>query len=235
MTPVIKYSAADGVGLILTTPGEKDKAESKRAKFYNELWFAVLMVVLGLILLAILLSLILQRKVHKQPYARDRPPLVPLQKRTSPMSVYSSGPPPPNFSSSFHHFFETIADTSDSSSSVTLKRYTMHFEGLADTKIPGAGSPMSNRSVRIASGARRPSQGQLSRTYSQASLHRSVSQLLDLYDKKSFVEEPPWDAIIRNHRTTGRGLYVDEEDLVNVIKGFSTVTKEHTTFTDTHL
>lgn len=91
MTPVIKYNAGEGVGLILTTPGEKDKAESKHAKFYNELWFAVLMVVLGLILLAILLSLILQRKVHKQPYARDRPPLVPLQKRTSPMSVYSSG------------------------------------------------------------------------------------------------------------------------------------------------
>lgn len=75
----------------MTTPGEKDKAESKSAKFYNELWFAVLMVVLGLIILAILLSLILQRKVHKQPYARDRPPLVPLQKRTSPMSVYSTG------------------------------------------------------------------------------------------------------------------------------------------------
>ncbi|NXU91787.1 USH2A protein, partial [Xiphorhynchus elegans] len=210
-------------GLILTTPGEKDKAESKHAKFYNELWFAVLMVVLGLILLAILLSLILQRKVKKQPYARDRPPLVPLQKRTSPMSVYSSGET---------HPFETIADTSNSSSSVTLKRYTMHFEGLADTKIPGAGSPTSNRS--IVPGGRRLSQSQLSRTYSQASLHRSVSQLLDLYDKKTF-EESPWDAILRNHRTTGRGLYVDEEDLVNVIKGFSTVTKEHTTFTDTHL
>ncbi|NXO10183.1 USH2A protein, partial [Oriolus oriolus] len=201
MTPVIKYNAGEGVGLILTTPGEKDKAESKHAKFYNELWFAVLMVVLGLILLAILLSLILQRKVHKQPYARDRPPLVPLQKRTSPMSVYSSGETHP---------------------------------GLADTKIPGAGSPTSNRSVCIAPGGRRPSQGQLSRTYSPASLHRSVSQLLDLYDKKTF-EESPWDAILHNHRTTGRGLYVDEEDLVNVIKGFSTVTKEHTTFTDTHL
>ncbi|XP_055581897.1 usherin [Falco cherrug] len=227
MTPVIKYSAGDGVGLILTTPGEKDKAESKRAKFYNELWFAVLMVVLGLILLAILLSLILQRKVHKQPYARDRPPLVPLQKRTSPMSVYSSGET---------HPFETIADTSDASSSVTLKRYTMHFEGLTDTKIPGVGSPTNSRGFHIASGARRPSQSQLSHTYSPASLHRSVSQLLDLYDKKSLVEESPWDAIIRNHhRTTGRGLYVDEEDLVNVIKGFSTVTKEHTTFTDTHL
>lgn len=88
----------------------------------------MLMVVLGLIILAILLSLILQRKVHKQPYARDRPPLVPLQKRTSPMSVYSSGEIHPvrlvkcnflclscytficsalnirSFSSSFHHF-----------------------------------------------------------------------------------------------------------------------------------
>lgn len=65
---------------------------------------------------------------------------------------------------------------------------------------------MSNHGVRIASGARRLSQSQLSHTYSPASLHRSVSQLLDLYDKKSFVEESPWDAIIRNHRTTGRGL-----------------------------
>uniref|UniRef100_A0A8B9SU76 Usherin n=1 Tax=Anas platyrhynchos TaxID=8839 RepID=A0A8B9SU76_ANAPL len=202
MTPVIKYSAGDGLGLILTTPGEKDKAESKSAKFYNELWFAVLMVVLGLIILAILLSLILQRKVHKQPYARDRPPLVPLQKRTSPMSVYSTGETHP---------------------------------GLEDTKIPGAGSPTSNRGVHNASRARRPSQSQLSRTYSQASLHRSVSQLLDIYDKKPLVDDSPWDAIIRNHRTGGRGLYADEEDLVNVIKGFSTVTKEHTTFTDTHL
>lgn len=58
----------------------------------------------------------------------------------------------------------------------------------------------------MASGARRPSQSQLSHMYSPASLHRSVSQLLDLYDKKSLVEEPPWDAIIRNHRATGRGL-----------------------------
>uniref|UniRef100_A0A8V0YV93 Usherin n=2 Tax=Gallus gallus TaxID=9031 RepID=A0A8V0YV93_CHICK len=202
MTPVIKYSAADGLGLILTTPGEKDKAESKSVKFYNELWFAVLMVVLGVILLAILLSLILQRKVHKQPYARDRPPLVPLQKRTSPMSVYSTGETHP---------------------------------GLADTKIPGVGSPTSSRGIYNVSGGRRPSQSQLNRTYSPASLHRSVSQLLDIYDKKSFADELPWDTIIRNHRAGGRGLYAEEDDLVNVIKGFSTVTKEHTTFTDTHL
>uniref|UniRef100_A0A663LW22 Usherin n=1 Tax=Athene cunicularia TaxID=194338 RepID=A0A663LW22_ATHCN len=99
--------------------------------------------------------------------------------------------------------------------------------GLADTKIPGAGSPMNNRCVRITSGMRRPSHSQLNHTYSQASLHRSVSQLLDLYDKKSLVEESPWDAIMHG--------VCNEDDLVNVIKGFSTVTKEHTTFTDTHL
>lgn len=78
-------------------------------------------------------------------------------------------------------------------------------QGLTDTKIPGAGSPTSNRSFRVAAVGRRPSQGQLSRTYSPASLHRSVSQLLNLYDKKTF-DESPWDAIIHNHRTTGRGL-----------------------------
>lgn len=64
---------------------------------------------------------------------------------------------------------------------------------------------MSNRSFRLGAGGRRPSQGQLSRTYSPASLHRSVSQLLNLYDKKTF-DESPWDAILHNHRTTGRGL-----------------------------
>lgn len=87
--------------------------------------------------------------------------------------------------------------------------FIYHFvstsQGLADTKIPGAGSPTSNRSFGISAGGRRPSQGQLSRTYSPASLHRSVSQLLNLYDKKTF-DESPWDAIIHNHRTTGRGL-----------------------------
>lgn len=78
-------------------------------------------------------------------------------------------------------------------------------QGLADTKIPGGGSPTSNRSFRMAAGGRRPSQGQLSRTYSPGSLHRSVSQLLNLYDKKTF-DDSPWDAIIHNHRAPGRGL-----------------------------
>ena len=75
-------------GLVLTTPGGKTGPESNSAEFYSELWFIVLMAVLGLILLAIFLSLILQRRVHKEPYIRERPPLVPVQKRMSPLSVY---------------------------------------------------------------------------------------------------------------------------------------------------
>ncbi|XP_039386307.1 usherin [Mauremys reevesii] len=199
ITPVIKYSTATGFGPILTTPGEKDEAETKYAKFYTELWFVILMAVLGLILLAIFLSLILRRKIKKQPYARERPPLVPLQKRTSPMMVYSPG------------------DT--------------HM-GLADTKIPGPSSPLSNRSNQSTSVLQLPSQSQMSRTYSQGSLHRSVSQVIDVYDKKSLIEDSVWDTIIHGHDS---GSYVDDEDLVNAIKGFSTVTKEHTTFTDTQL
>ncbi|KAL8185403.1 UNVERIFIED_CONTAM: Usherin [Gekko kuhli] len=128
--------------------------------------------------------------------------------------------------------FETVADTSEASSSVTLKRYTMHFEGLADTKIPGPASPMSTCSNQSASIPHVPSQSQIHRTYSQGSLHRSVSQLIDVYDKKSLIEDSVWDTIIHGHDS---GMYVDDEDLVSAIKGFSTVTKEHTTFTDTHL
>lgn len=75
----------------MTTPGEKRGPGSKSTEFYSELWFIVLMAMLGLIFLAIFLSLILQRKIHKEPYIRERPPLVPVQKRMSPLSVYLPG------------------------------------------------------------------------------------------------------------------------------------------------
>ncbi|KAJ6666896.1 hypothetical protein lerEdw1_018898, partial [Lerista edwardsae] len=243
---------------ILTTPGRNHEAETRPATFYTELWFVVLMAMLGLIFLAILLSLILQCKISKQPYARERPPLVPLQKRMSPMTVYSQGEThmSPSFTDNPSHQpplaaplqvpvisssqvaqssdkFETqFADASEAASSVTLKSYTMHFEGLGDTKIPGPGSPVSTHSNRSTPVLQVPSQSQIQRTYSEGSLHRSVSQLIDVYDKKSLIEDTVWDTILHGHDS---GLYVDDEDLVSAIKGFSTVTKEHTTFTDTHL
>uniref|UniRef100_A0A8C9BFN6 Usherin n=1 Tax=Phocoena sinus TaxID=42100 RepID=A0A8C9BFN6_PHOSS len=221
-TPLIQYDTSTGFGLVLTTPGEKKGSGSKSTEFYSELWFIVLMAILGLILLAIFLSLILQRKILKEPYIRERPPLVPLPKRMSPLNVYPPGET---------HMFDSVADVSDVSSNVTLKSYTMHFEGLADTKIPRSGTPVSIRSNRSLSVLRMPSQSQVSQTYSQGSLHRSVSQLIDIQDKKVLIDDSLWETIMGHDS----GLYVDEEDLMNAIKGFSSMTKEHTTFTDTHL
>ncbi|XP_052593935.1 usherin [Peromyscus californicus insignis] len=197
-TPLFQYDATTGFGPVLTTPGEKKGAGTKITEFYTELWFIVVMAVLGLILLAIFLSLILQRKIHREPCIRERPPLVPLQKRMTPLSVYPPG--------------ETHV-------------------GLADTRIPRSGTPLSIRSSRSVSVLRIPSQSQISQTYSQGSLHRSVSQLMDIPEKKGLAEDSLWETIMGH----SSGLYVDEEELMNAIKGFSSVTKEHTTFTDTHL
>ncbi|XP_045570797.1 usherin [Salmo salar] len=69
-----------------------------------------------------------------------------------------------------------------------------------------------------------PSQSQLSHAYSQNSLHRSVSQLIE-QDRKSLMGEGGQDS----------GLYVEDDEFVEAIKAFSSVRKEHTMFTDTHL
>ena len=56
-------------------------------------------------------------------------------------------------------------------------------QGLTDTKIGVSRfSPMATLRV--------PSQSELSNTYSQQSLHRSISQLID---KKSLMDEGSWD------------------------------------------
>nr|XP_031294235.1 usherin [Camelus dromedarius]XP_031294237.1 usherin [Camelus dromedarius] len=197
-TPLVQYDTSTGFGLVLTTPGGKRGSRSKNTEFYSELWFIVLMAMLGLILLAIFLSLILQRKIHKEPYIRERPPLGPLPKRMSPLNVYPPG--------------------------------GTHM-GLADTKIPRSGTPVSMRSNRSLSVLRIPSQNPVSQPCSGGALLRSVSQLMDVPDKKALIDDSLWEAILGHDS----GLYVDEEDLMNAIKGFSSVTKEHTTFTDTQL
>lgn len=198
-TPVVKYSSSTGLGPFLFAPEAKNGTDIRTTHFYTELWFIILMALLGLLLLAIFLSLILHRKVSKQPYARERPPLVPLQKRTSPTSVYSQN--------------ET-------------------YTAMLDTKIPGSETHAPAQSERNMSVLRIPSQGQISQTFSQNSLHRSVSQLLDMQDKKSVIDDPVWDTILQGHDS---GMYADDEDLVSTIKSFSSVTKEHTAFTDTPL
>ncbi|MGH0160152.1 UNVERIFIED_CONTAM: hypothetical protein FKN15_047159, partial [Acipenser sinensis] len=197
-TPIIKYNTATGIGPVETTPGEKTGMQDSDSKFYSELWFIILMAILGLIFLAIILAVVLQRAISKPLLERERTPIVPLQQRMPSMSVY-----PP----------------SDANM------------GLADTKIAGPGSHLSNHSNRSMSVLRVPSQTQLSRVYSQNSLHRSISQLIDTHDK-SLIEDTVWETIVQGHDS---GMFVEDEDLIDSIKGFSKVRKEHTMFTDTHL
>ncbi|XP_029452615.1 usherin-like isoform X1 [Rhinatrema bivittatum] len=221
-TPVIRYSTATGLGSIQEAPAEKNGTKPTMTPFYTELWFITLMCGLGLILLAIFLSLILKKKLSMQSYARERPPLVPLQKRMVPASVYS-----PNET----YTFDPIAAISDASGHITLKSYTMHVEDLTETKVQGSDSHISNQSGRNMSILRIPSQSQLSLTYSQNSLQLGASQFIDFHDRKSLIEDSVWDTIIHSRNS---GMYTDE-DLISTIKGFSTVTQEHTTFTDTPL
>uniref|UniRef100_A0A3P8RYW1 Usherin n=1 Tax=Amphiprion percula TaxID=161767 RepID=A0A3P8RYW1_AMPPE len=96
--------------------------------------------------------------------------------------------------------------------------------GLTDTKIAGSSSRFSPISVQ-----RVPSQTDLCQAYSQHSLHRSVSQLID--GKSLMMEEGSWD----NPLGHDSGLYVEEDEFVDAIKALSSGKKEHTMFTDTHL
>ncbi|XP_073529682.1 usherin-like [Phyllobates terribilis] len=88
-TPLMKYSPSTGLAPEQSNPSTKNGIETRGNIIYMELWFILLMALLALLLLAILLSLLLQRKLTKQPYPRERPPLVPMQQRMTPANTYS--------------------------------------------------------------------------------------------------------------------------------------------------
>ncbi|KAM9366692.1 usherin [Symphorus nematophorus] len=208
-TPTIRYSPATGLGPPEPEDSDTESVSMSATPVYSELWFILLFALLGLFLLALLLGLVLQRALRKNPSARERPPLVMLQKtRKAGGETY---------------MFDTVADCVEISN-VILKSYTVYTEGLTDTKIVGSSSRFSPMSV-----LRVPSQTDLSQAYSQHSLHRSISQLIDR--KSLMMEEGSWD----NPLGQDSGLYVEEDEFVDAIKALSSVKKEHTMFTDTHL
>ncbi|MFT7813012.1 usherin [Arapaima gigas] len=215
-TPLITYNTATGIGPVDPTPVEKTGMQESRPIFYTELWFIVLMVVLGLFLLALLLGLILQRALNKQPFMRERPPLLPLQKRSS-MGVC----PPTSF-----YMSPCSANCSNMSSGILHPGSSTPTLGLIDTKMTGSSShAMSSLHVM--------NQSTLRHAHSQNSLHSSVSNLISKHDKKSLLDDGTWDpGAMQGHDS---GMSVEDEDLVDTMKGCSTVRKEHTTFTDTHL
>ncbi|XP_016367995.1 usherin-like [Sinocyclocheilus rhinocerous] len=175
--------------------------------FYRELWFIVLMAGVVLLLLALILAIVLQKALNKPPFTRERPPLVsvPLQHR-SPLAVY----PPSN-----SYLFDTVPETVGSPNSVTLKAFTMHMEEVIESKVMEEDRSAEGEDGLVT----------VSGLYTQNPLQRSVSQLIDKKDEESW--EP-------HFRRLDSGLFEGEE-FVDTIKGFSTVRKEHTMFTDTNL
>ncbi|KAG5265425.1 hypothetical protein AALO_G00242350 [Alosa alosa] len=109
-------------------------------------------------------------------------------------------------------------------------------KGFVDTKIGGSTSRSGRHGYpNTMSVMRVPAQSQLSHGYSQNSLHRSISQLIDQADRKSLMDDGVWDTEVQG---TDSGMFIADEELVETIKELSSVgsvRKEHTTFTDTHL
>ncbi|KAF3832468.1 hypothetical protein F7725_026133, partial [Dissostichus mawsoni] len=185
-TPTIRYSPATGLGPVEPEDSGKEGISMSAAPVYSELWFILLLSLLGLFLLTLLLGLLLQRALRKNPSARERPPWS-CCRRTGRLEERYTGSCPElcskHLSSSVFlpdrptvRHFSIITDQ-------TLNVYfivPLQFDtGLTDTKI--VGSPMSVLRV--------PSQTDLA--YSQHSLHRSVSQLIDR--KSLMMEEGSWD------------------------------------------
>ncbi|XP_028328840.1 usherin isoform X1 [Gouania willdenowi] len=206
-TPTVRYSPATGI--VPPEDGGKQGVSVSASAVYSELWFILLLVLLGLFLLGLLLGLVLRRALRKNPSARERPPLVTLRKSRKPGEDA--------------YMFDTVAACVDISN-VILKSYTVYAESLADTKVAGRSSQFNPISV-----LRAPNQMDVSRAYSQNPLHRSVSQLIDR--KSLMMEEGSWD----NPLGHDSGLYVEDEEFEDTIKALGSMKKEHAMFTDTHL
>ncbi|XP_061560676.1 usherin [Phycodurus eques] len=102
-----------------------------------------------------------------------------------------------------------LFDTAGVASSVMLKSFTMKIEEALEAKCEDT-----------------PTQGVEGGGERGNSLRRSVSQVMD---GKSLAEA--WGPTMGHDS----GMFMDDEEFVDSVKGFSTVRKEHTMFTDTNL
>ncbi|XP_056301249.1 usherin [Danio aesculapii] len=141
--------------------------------------------------------------------ALNRPPLSRERPPLIPLPLQRRSPPGNSY------LFDSVPETVGSPNTVTLKAYTMHMEEVVESKVlEEVGSAEGEGGVLTVSGL-----------FTQNPLQRSVSQIID---KK---EEESWEP---HFRRLDSGLFEGEE-FVETIKGFSTVRKEHTMFTDTNL
>nr|XP_040016285.1 usherin [Gasterosteus aculeatus aculeatus] len=187
--------------------GERAEGGQGDQPLVRELWFIALMAAVALLLLAVALGVTLHKALNRPPFSRERPPLVALpMKKRNPMAVYSA---------SNSVMFNTMPDTTGFSSGVTLKAFTMKMEEVLDAKCEAPDEVTPPAELEI---------------LSVNSLRRSVSQVMD--GKSVTGDEDAWDPNISGHDS---GMFMDDEEFVDTVKGFSTVRKEHTMFTDTNL
>ncbi|XP_046729987.1 usherin [Silurus meridionalis] len=182
-----------------------------------QLWFMVLMAAMALILLGVSLGVGLHRALSRPPYARERPPLIPLPLQPrSPRGIY----PPSNA-----YLFDSVPDATSSPNNVTLKAFTMHMEEVIDSKEVENNEGMTENRIGVVTVS---TVHMSSHDTTQNHLRRSVSQMIDR--KSGEGQDDTWDPHFRGHDS---GMF--DEEFVDTIKGFSTVRKEHTMFTDTNL
>ncbi|XP_031721896.1 usherin isoform X3 [Anarrhichthys ocellatus] len=202
------------------------------------------MAAIALLLLAIVLGVTLHKALNKPPFTRERPPLValPMRKR-NPMAIYPTGN---------SVLFDTGPDTTAFSNSVTLKGFTMKIEvkkkhclNKTCTHIYFKNAHSHGVNIYLSLSLCSPQQEVLEakcepidevppqdelEILSVNSLRRSVSQMMD--GKSVTGDDEVWDPNISGHDS---GMFMDDEEFVDTVKGFSTVRKEHTMFTDTNL
>ncbi|XP_054900464.1 usherin [Poeciliopsis prolifica] len=154
----------------------------------------------------LLLAVVLGVTLHR---ALNKPPLTRARPPLVALPMQKRSPmavyPPSN-----SVLFDTVPDTTGFSSSVTLKGFSMKIEEILEAKCEPA--------------------EELDAVLSVNSLRRSISQVID--GKSLTGDDDVWDPNISAHDS---GMFMDDEEFVDTIKGFSTVRKEHTMFTDTNL
>nr|XP_032803561.1 usherin [Petromyzon marinus] len=244
-SPIISYNTATGIGE--PTQDSGGRLPDGDPHFYSELWFVSLLSAVGMLLMAVVLALLLRRAMRKPPYTRQRPPLLGsrhAQATMMPLCVYPS---------SDNLLFDHLADSIGSASSITLRSFTFHNEGLPDTRISSPSSHKRGRAARRHSVSvihvpprgtllnpptppPPPAAPPLCRACSHDSLHHGASRLIETAEATSLPEEPLWDALLRPRvRDSGMmSAFGDDEELLESMKAF-TICKEHTVFTDTHL
>ncbi|KAL5008917.1 hypothetical protein ScPMuIL_014498, partial [Solemya velum] len=211
-TPDIVFDAK-AVGNIGTTPAPTRAPPLLVATpVYEELWFIVLMVVIGLLLLFLLLVLCIHCCVRGRPFLRERIPVRASEKRARPLVYY--------------------VDPNDSGINTVTQSQELPISSHASRQRSRSSKPSSRHDdpsrhsgpSRLDDHSLSPGVGVVNPAFSANILKdTSIDKVSSLYGSDEYL----WD---KNHDS---GLF--DEELSSLETPSYSVTREQTVFTDTHL